>query len=68
MLKLYQLIRFVFVTVWFYYLPVMVMALGYIYPLMSFWECKLIGVSGTRLKNGVCIDPVIYNGPSLIEN
>jgi len=58
--RLYRLIRFIFVTVWFYYLPVVVMALGYLVPLWTSWQCKVNDKSGSRLIRGVCIDPMQY--------
>ena len=58
--RLYRLIRFVFVTIWFYYLPVVVMALGYLVPLWTSWQCKVNDKSGSRLIRGVCIDPMQY--------
>merc|ERR1719162_2795681 len=58
--RLYRLIRFIFVTVWFYYLPVIVMALGYLVPLWTSWSCKMNDKSGSRLIRGVCIDPMQY--------
>lgn len=56
--KLYHLVRFTFVTVWFYYLAVIVMALGYLVPLWTNWQCKVNDKSGSRLIRGVCIDPM----------
>jgi len=58
--KMYHIIRFVFVTLWFYYLPVIVMALGYLVPLWTSWQCKVNDKSGSRLIRGVCIDPMQY--------
>lgn len=58
--RLYRFVRFVFVTLWFYYLPVIVMALGYLVPLWTSWSCKVNDKSGSRLIRGVCIDPMQY--------
>ena len=58
--RTYRLIRFIFVTVWFYYLPVIVMALGYLVPLWTSFTCKVNDKSGSRLIRGVCIDPMQY--------
>lgn len=59
---IYRLLRFIFVVIWFYYLPVIMMAFGYISLMWSNWKCRQDNHSGSRLIGGVCIDPITYIG------
>lgn len=59
---IYSILRFFFVTIWFYYLPVIMMAFGYLSLTYSNWKCKQDNHSGSRLIGGVCIDPITYIG------
>jgi len=61
---IYKFLRFLYVSIWFYYLPVIVMAFGYLWPLWNNWLCKH-ELSGKRLISGQCIDPLTYSGSPL---
>jgi len=62
---IYGILRFLYVTIWFYYLPVIMMAISYMYLNWRQMECRQDNLSGSRLRGGICMDPSKHFGESI---